>query len=121
MACLGYVPPVAIALMARRRWREVRLVRRHAEQALVLQGLWALGSVALAWFGTWMGSWLGWGWLALTGLGISGWLLAGVGIGIWSSMEAHDGREPRLRAWTVEWWTRIRPTPRKRSRRSRKP
>ncbi len=120
MACLGYVPPVAIALLARTRWREIRLVRQHAEQALGLQSLWAIGSVMLAWLGTWSGSWLGFGWLALTGVAISAWLLAGVGIGIWASLEAHDGREARLRAWVVRQAGKRRGAGKPRTRQTRK-
>ncbi len=120
MACLGYVPPVAIALLARPRWREIGLVRRHAEQALGLQVLWAAGSVLLAWFGTWFGTWLGFGWLAMTGVAISVWLLTGVALGIWASLEAHDGREARFRDWLVRRATSHRASKKRRARTGQK-
>lgn len=123
IASLSYLVPVAIGVLLLPQYRAIRLLRFHAIQSLALFGLTTVLMIALGIVGTLLGPlpWLGIWILMGTGLGISGGILAGVGVAIYAAVVAYDGRTthfPLLDRWVRRWEKALEPAEEK-SRRKR--
>ena len=98
LSSLGYLPPVAIALLLMPRYRIVRHVRFHALQSLMLMGFMIGGAILLAWSGAILGNLPGIGFmlLSLCGLAISLWMLLMLGYAVYGAIAAYQGRTTRI-------------------------
>lgn len=98
LAALGYLPPVAIAILAMPTYRVVRHLRFHALQSLALLALSIVGSVLLGWGGAILGNlpFVGFFLLGLSGLAISLWMLGALGLAVYAAVLAYQGRATHL-------------------------
>ncbi|MBO9541965.1 hypothetical protein J7643_15360 [bacterium] len=98
LAALGYLPPVAIAVLLMPSYRGVRHLRFHALQSLALL-LGAIGgAVLLGWAGAILGRlpFLGLFLLGISGLAISLWMVGALGVAVYAAVMAYQGRTTRL-------------------------
>lgn len=118
IASLCYLVPVAVGVLLLPQFRPIRLLRFHAIQSLLLCGVTVGGMIVLGIVGTVLGPLprVGMGILLLTGLGISGVLLGGVGVATVAAVVAYDGRTTRLPVldrWVRRWEKAFDPDPEK--------
>lgn len=98
LSALGYLPPVAIALLLMPGYRSIRHVRLHAMKSLALMAFFVGGAVLISWAGAILGSMTGGGFLVLSvsGLAISLWMLLMLGFSLHGAIAAYQGRATRL-------------------------
>lgn len=98
LACLAYLPPVALVLLVSPEHRGIKLIRQHSLQSLILSVGSLLGAVLLGWGGTLLGALPGVGlfMLSATGLLISLWMLAMLGLAIVGAIAGYQGKYLRI-------------------------
>lgn len=98
LSALGYLPPVALALLFSRAYRPVRHVRFHALQSLALMALSVFGSFGIGTLGAILGNVpvVGFFLLTATGLLISLWMLAMLGGAVYGALYAYQGKTTHL-------------------------
>lgn len=98
MACLAYLPPIAVGLLIAPDYRNARFVRRHAVASLLLSAAGLSGAVLLSWIALLLGKlpWVGFWLLSASGLVISLWLMAAVGLAVAGALAAYQGKAARL-------------------------
>lgn len=98
LAALCYLPPVAVAILVSAPLRAVRHLRFHALQSLALMGIGLGGAILLGWAGAIVGRlpWVGLFLLGASGLAITGWMLAALGVAVHGATLAYQGRTTRL-------------------------
>jgi uncharacterized membrane protein len=98
LSALGYLPPVAIALLCSREFRPVKHLRFHALQSLVLMVLSILGAAGIGYLGSILGAlpWIGFFLLSVTGLAISLWMVTMLGFAVYGALLAYQGKTTHL-------------------------
>lgn len=98
LAALGYLPPVAIAILVMPGYRVVRHLRFHALQSLSLLALSMLGAMGIGWAGAILGGlpFVGFFLLWLSGLCISLWMTLALGVAVYAAVLAYQGRTTHL-------------------------
>lgn len=116
LAAMCYLLPVAVLMIILPSYREVRLLRIHAIQSMLLATLSVAGTVAIALSGTVLGRlpWVGMSVLMLTGLLICIWILLVVAYASAAAVAAYQGKSLRIpfvdrwvRHWNREMESRI--------------
>ena len=98
LACLCYLPPVAIAILLQKQYQSIRLLRFHAVQSLTLFVATLALCVLVGFVSSILGNipFVGMGILMMTGLGISALMVGGVSVATYAAIVAYDGRLTRL-------------------------
>lgn len=98
LSALGYLLPVAVALLLAPNYRAIRHVRFHALQSMALVLLTVGGAVVIGWVGALLGNLPGIGFvlLGLTGVVITLWMLLMLGCSVYGAIAAYQGRTTHL-------------------------
>lgn len=106
LAALSYLPPVAVGVLVMPEYRAVRHLRFHALQSLCLMALSFGGAMLIGWLGALLGNlpWMGFFLLSLSGLLISLWMMALLGVSVRAALLAYEGKTTRL--WQLDRYVR---------------
>ena len=107
-AAFGYLFPLPVFLLLNPRLREIRLVRLHSLQGIILFLLMALSLLLTSALTTWLSRWLGLGMLLLGGVAMIVIILGAALMAGFSAVAGYQGRSNVLPlvTWLARWLDR---------------